>query len=250
MRAHHRRTPRGPACRRRAGRDQPRRHQGRDARGLLLRPGPVEPADLLDRRQRRGELRRRALPEVRLHHQPRRSAPTSSPPQGDTVPLGGARPDSPGLRPARRRRRVRGHSRHRHLGDRPAGPAARGGAHDPRRVRVHRPGRRRDVGDHRRRHRAGGHRDDGRARDRGGRGGRAVQLPRRRGSGAGDRARRSRDRGRAGVRRRRAAVQRERRLRAAARHRPDRTGADLARAASRRSPRWAGSARTTSSRTA
>ena len=53
------------------GRDQPRRHQGRHARGLLLRARPVEPADLLDRRQRRGELRRRALPEVRLHHQPR-----------------------------------------------------------------------------------------------------------------------------------------------------------------------------------
>ena len=38
---------------------------------LLLRARPVEPADLLDRRQRRGELRRRALPQVRLHHQPR-----------------------------------------------------------------------------------------------------------------------------------------------------------------------------------
>ena len=38
---------------------------------LLLRPRPLQPAGLLDRRQRRGELRRRALPEVRLHHQPR-----------------------------------------------------------------------------------------------------------------------------------------------------------------------------------
>ena len=33
------------------------------------------------------------------------------------MPLGGRAPDSPGLRPARRRRRVRGHSRHRHVGD-------------------------------------------------------------------------------------------------------------------------------------
>ena len=38
---------------------------------LLLRARPVQPAGLLDRRQRRRELRRRALPEVRLHHQPR-----------------------------------------------------------------------------------------------------------------------------------------------------------------------------------
>ena len=41
------------------------------ADGLLLRARPVEPAGLHDRRQRRRELRRRALPEVRLHRQPR-----------------------------------------------------------------------------------------------------------------------------------------------------------------------------------
>ncbi len=35
--------------------------------GLLLRARPVEPERLLDRRQHRRELRRRALPEVRLH---------------------------------------------------------------------------------------------------------------------------------------------------------------------------------------
>ena len=64
-------APRGPARGRRAGRDQPRRDPRRDAARLLLRARPLEPADLLDRRQRRGELRRRALPEVRLHHQPR-----------------------------------------------------------------------------------------------------------------------------------------------------------------------------------
>ena len=50
---------------------------------LLLRARPVQPADLLDRRQRRGELRRRALPEVRLHHQPRHSALEVVTPDGD-----------------------------------------------------------------------------------------------------------------------------------------------------------------------
>ena len=39
--------------------------------GLLLRARPVQPAGLHHRRQRGGELRRRALPEVRLHGQPR-----------------------------------------------------------------------------------------------------------------------------------------------------------------------------------
>ena len=52
-----------------AGRAQPR-HQprGRGSR-LLLRARSVEPDRLLDRRQRRGEFRRRALPEIRPHHQ-------------------------------------------------------------------------------------------------------------------------------------------------------------------------------------
>ena len=48
-----------------------RPHPGRRAGRLLLRAGPIEPAGLLDRWQRRGELRRRALPEVRLHRPPR-----------------------------------------------------------------------------------------------------------------------------------------------------------------------------------
>ena len=91
----------------------------------------------------------------------------------------------------------------------------------------HRPGGRRDLGDHRRRHRAGRDRDDGRAGHRGRRGGGALRLPRRRRRGAGHRARRRRGRGRAGVRRGRAAVRRERRLRAAGRDRPGRPGADL-----------------------
>ena len=88
--------PRGPARRRRARRDQPRRHPGRDPARLLLRARPVEPADLLDRRQRRGELRRRALPEVRLHHQPRARRRLRDRRRATLVALGGAAPDSPG----------------------------------------------------------------------------------------------------------------------------------------------------------
>ena len=41
------------------------------ADGFFYAPDPVEPAGLHDRRQRRRELGRRALPEVRLHDQPR-----------------------------------------------------------------------------------------------------------------------------------------------------------------------------------
>ena len=46
-------------------------HPGGRAARALLRARPVEPAGLHDRRQRRRELRRRALPQVRLHRQPR-----------------------------------------------------------------------------------------------------------------------------------------------------------------------------------
>ncbi len=88
-------------------------------RRLLLRPRPVQPADLLDRRQRGGELRRRALPEVRLHHQPRHRA------RGGRTrrQRGAARRPGAGparLRPARCVRRLGGHARHRHRGDRAA----------------------------------------------------------------------------------------------------------------------------------
>ena len=55
----------------RARRDQPRDHPAGRALRLLLRARSVESAGLLDRRQRRRELRRRALPEVRVHRAPR-----------------------------------------------------------------------------------------------------------------------------------------------------------------------------------
>ena len=52
----------------RAGSDQSRAQPCRGALRLLLRAGPLESADLLHRRERGGELRRRPLPQVRLHH--------------------------------------------------------------------------------------------------------------------------------------------------------------------------------------
>ena len=74
MRADRRGRPGEPAGRGGAGRHQPGRDQGRGAVRPLLRARPVEPAGLLGRRQRRGELRRRALPEVRVHRPPRHRA--------------------------------------------------------------------------------------------------------------------------------------------------------------------------------
>ena len=96
------------------------RHPGRGPGRLLLRARPVQPADLLDRRQRRGELRRRALPEVRLHHQPRARRRVRRPVTATVVELGGKAPGRPRLRPARGDRRLRGHARHRDQG-RPCG---------------------------------------------------------------------------------------------------------------------------------
>ena len=60
--------PGRPPRRRRTGRHQPGDHRGGRAARALLRARPLQPAGLHDRRQRRGELRRRALPQVRLHH--------------------------------------------------------------------------------------------------------------------------------------------------------------------------------------
>ena len=62
------RQPRGGGG---AGRDQSRGHPGGGARRLLLRAGPVLADRLHHRRQRGGEFRRRALPEIRHDHQQR-----------------------------------------------------------------------------------------------------------------------------------------------------------------------------------
>jgi len=56
--------PHGPRGARRA---QPRHQRGGGALRALLRAGPVQPDRLHHRRQRRGELGRRALPQVRAH---------------------------------------------------------------------------------------------------------------------------------------------------------------------------------------
>ena len=84
-----------PAGGRRAGRHQPRRSARRwPPVRLLLRAGPVQPAGLLDRRQRGGELRRRALPQVRVHHQPRDRPARWSLPTASWYRLGGKAPDA------------------------------------------------------------------------------------------------------------------------------------------------------------
>ena len=77
------------------GRHQPGRDGGGQAPRLLLRARPEQPADLLDRRQRGGELRRRALPEVRLHHQPRARRRHGHAGR-ETATLGTVAPDAPG----------------------------------------------------------------------------------------------------------------------------------------------------------
>ena len=59
--------PSQPAGLGRAGGAQPRPHRGRHALRPALRPRPQQPAELLDRRQRRQQLRRAALPVRRRH---------------------------------------------------------------------------------------------------------------------------------------------------------------------------------------
>ena len=112
------------------------------ADGLLLRARPVQPGGLLDRRQRGGELRRRALPQVRLHRAPR---------AGLEIVLAGRRA---GL--ARRRDRrsthpattcsARSSAPRARSASSPRSssrllPRARGRAHPARRLRLHRRGR-------------------------------------------------------------------------------------------------------------
>ena len=106
--------PRQPPHLRGAGRHQ-REHLGDRRAGLLLPARPVEPDRLLDRRQRRRELRRRALLQVRLHHQLRDRARGGAPRRRDD-PHRRLRARPSRLRPARRVRRLRGHARRRHQG--------------------------------------------------------------------------------------------------------------------------------------
>ena len=108
------RRPREPARVRRAGRHEHRRvRRGRP--GPLLPARPELPDRLLHRRQRGRELRRRALLQVRLHHELRvRAGDRAARRRDDHARRRGARPA--GLRPARRLRRLGGHARDRHQG--------------------------------------------------------------------------------------------------------------------------------------
>ena len=98
---------------RRARRHQPRGLGGRRA-DPLLPARPLEPDRLLDRRQRGRELRRRALLQVRLHDQLRDRPGARAARRRRCVTVGGKELDPPGLRPARRVRRLRGHARRGH----------------------------------------------------------------------------------------------------------------------------------------
>ena len=160
------------------GRDQPARHQGRDARTATT-----------TRRTRPASRSARSAATWRRTPAARTASSTASPPTTSLGAAGGHPGRRPGparrpgtgrarLRPARRVRRLRGHARHRHRGHRAADPAARVGAHPARGVRRHRRRGRGDLGDHRRRRRAGRGRDDGRAGHRGGRGGGGTAVTR------------------------------------------------------------------------
>ena len=102
--------PREPARRRRARRREPRRDACRRGARLLLRARSLEPAGVHDRGQRRRELGRRALPEVRLHDAPRHGADLrAARRRGRRARRRSSRPGRP--RPARGDRRLRGHAR-------------------------------------------------------------------------------------------------------------------------------------------
>ena len=127
---------------------------------------------------------------------------------------------------------------------------ARGRAHAARRLRAHRRRGRRGLRRDRGRDPARGDRDDGRGHDGGGRGGGRRELSGRLRRGADRRARRAGRAGRGGSRARRGDLPRERRARDPHRVRSAPTARPSGAAARRRSPRWAGSARTTTCRTA
>ena len=125
--------PAQPARRLRAGRHEHRDLAGRRAEPLLP-ARPVEPDRLLDRRQRRRELGRRALLQVRLHDQLRlRPGGRAQRRLGRRARRQGARRSR--LRPARRVRRLGGHARHRDADHRARRARAGVGAHARRLLR-------------------------------------------------------------------------------------------------------------------
>ena len=144
-----------------------------------LRPGPVEPAGVHDRRQRGQQLGRAPLPGLRRH-----VAPTSWPlevvlPDGTVTVLGGLDAEPAGPRPAGRVRGQRGDAGHRHPHRRAAD--ARSRRPWPRCCSTSRrsaAAAETVSGDHRRRPAARRAGDDGPAHHRGGRGVRPRRLSR------------------------------------------------------------------------
>ena len=110
----------------RAGRHQSRHHAGGRACRLLLRARSVLADRLHHRRQRRGEFRRRALPEIRHDHQQRARLRDGADDRRDRAPRRQASRRRR-LRPARRHHRLGGPARRRHRGHR-AHPAEAGDA--------------------------------------------------------------------------------------------------------------------------
>ena len=168
-----------------ARRHQPRGHAGGGAARALLRARSVQPAGLHDRRQRGRELGRRALPQVRLHDQPRAGGRGGARPDGERRAPRRAATSSTCWAPSSARRGrwassprsscgcCRGRSAVETLLAAFARIDAAGEAVSAIIAGGHRPG---------------GDRDDGRAHDRGRRGGGRRGAPARRGSGAAGRA--------------------------------------------------------------
>ena len=218
--------PRGrsrqPRRARAARRDQPRHHARARRRRLVLRSRSELAERVHDRRQRRGELRRRALPEVRLHGEPRRGPHVGAARRrGRRAGLARRRARVARLRSGRRRRRQRRDDRDRHRGAGARAARAGAGADAVRNVPLDRRSRRRRLAHHRRRDRSGRDRDVRPARDRGDRGGDGRRLAARRRRAAAD-----------GRRRRRSGGRRDRRARVRS---PARRGRDRDSRAARRS---------------
>ena len=140
--------------------------RGRPPRAAL-RARPVVAAGVHDRRQRRDQRRRPALPRVGRHRRPTCSRSRSCSPTARVARARRPRARPARLRPARLLRRQRGHDGHRDPRSRcdcmPDPPAV---AHAAARLHVDRGRRRHRQRDHRRRDRARRARDDGRARSR------------------------------------------------------------------------------------
>ena len=169
--------PAEPARGGRARRDQRGGVAGGGAHALLP-ARPLQPDRLHDRRQRRRELGRRPLLQVRLHHQLRDRPGAGAPRRlARAARRQGARPA--GARPDRRVRGLRGHARRGHEDLAARGARAGGGAHARGVLRLDHAGRRGGVEDRVRRDRAGRGGDDGQPLDPRGRGLHRRRLARR-----------------------------------------------------------------------